>query len=138
MAAYGQILPKDILELPKYGCVNIHASLLPLYRGAAPVNWAVIRGETETGITIMQMDEGMDTGAILMQESISIDPKDTAGTVTEKLSDLGARLIGKALPLIEAGSLKPVRQGPCKGDACADPEEARRPHRLDNSGSGDP
>jgi methionyl-tRNA formyltransferase len=114
VAAYGQILPKDILELPKYGCVNIHASLLPLYRGAAPINWAIIRGETETGITIMQMDEGMDTGAILMQESMPIDPKDTAGTVTEKLSDLGAGLIGKALLLIKAGSLKPVLQDHAK------------------------
>lgn len=114
VAAYGQILPRDILGLPKYGCVNIHASLLPLYRGAAPINWAIINGETETGITIMQMDEGMDTGAILMQESMPIGPKDTAGTVTEKLSDLGARLIEKALPLIEAGTLRPVQQDHAK------------------------
>jgi methionyl-tRNA formyltransferase len=114
VAAYGQILPRDILGLPKYGCVNIHASLLPLYRGAAPINWAIINGETETGITIMQMDEGMDTGAILMQESMPIGPKDTAATVTEKLSDLGARLIEKALPLIEAGTLRPVQQDQAK------------------------
>jgi methionyl-tRNA formyltransferase len=110
VAAYGQILPKEILTLPKYGCVNIHASLLPLYRGAAPINWAIIRGEPETGITIMQMDEGMDTGAILVQEGIPIGPKDTAGTLAEKLSVLGAKMIASALPHIETGKLKPVQQ----------------------------
>jgi len=110
VAAYGQILPKDILVLPRFGCINIHASLLPLYRGAAPINWAIIRGERETGITIMQMDEGMDTGAVLMQESMPIDPGDTAGTLTEKLSVLGAKLIAAAMPLIEAGKLSPLAQ----------------------------
>jgi len=110
VAAYGQILPKEILMSPKYGCINIHASLLPLYRGAAPVNWAIIKGETQTGNTIMQMDEGMDTGAILLQGAIPVDPKDTAGTLTEKLSVLGAKLITDALPLIEAGKITPMEQ----------------------------
>jgi methionyl-tRNA formyltransferase len=110
VAAYGQILPKEILTLPKNGCINIHASLLPAYRGAAPINWAIIRGERETGNTIMQMDEGMDTGAILLQEAISIEPKDTAGTLMEKLSTLGAKLITATLPLIEAGKLTPEPQ----------------------------
>ncbi len=110
VAAYGQILPKEIIVLPKYGCVNIHASLLPLYRGAAPINWAIIRGEIRTGDTIMQMDEGMDTGAILLQEAISIDSNDTAGTLSVKLATLGAKLITTALPLIEAGTLTPVQQ----------------------------
>lgn len=110
VAAYGQILPKEILSLPKFGCINIHASLLPAYRGAAPINWAIIRGERETGNTIMQMDEGMDTGAILLQESIPISTEDTAGTLAEKLSALGAKLITQALPLIESGALKPVMQ----------------------------
>ncbi len=110
VAAYGQILPKDVLTLPQYGCINIHASLLPLYRGAAPINWAIIRGDKETGITIMQMDEGMDTGAILMQESVPIDPKDTAGTLADRLSTLGAKLIASALTLIAAGKLPPVAQ----------------------------
>ena len=110
VAAYGQILPKEILTLPKYGCINIHASLLPLYRGAAPINWAIIRGEARTGITIMRMDEGMDTGAILLQESIPIDPADTAGTMTGKLAVVGARLIVAALPLIAEGKLQPVAQ----------------------------
>jgi methionyl-tRNA formyltransferase len=110
VAAYGQILPKEILRLPKYGCINIHASLLPLYRGAAPINWAIIHGDARTGNTIMQMEEGMDTGAILLQEAIPIDPKDTAGTLMEKLSALGAKLITAALPLIEAGKLTPAPQ----------------------------
>jgi methionyl-tRNA formyltransferase len=110
VAAYGQILPREILTLPRYGCVNIHASLLPRYRGAAPINWAIVRGETETGITIMQMDEGMDTGAILLRESIPIDPDDTAGTLTEKLSRLGARLIPEALGGLESGMITPLTQ----------------------------
>ncbi|HUI44820.1 MAG TPA: methionyl-tRNA formyltransferase [Nitrospirota bacterium] len=105
VAAYGQILPNEILTLPKYGCINIHASLLPLYRGAAPINWAIMHGDAETGITIMQMDEGMDTGAMLLQESIPIGSKDTAGSMLEKLSSLGARLITEALPLIAAGRI---------------------------------
>jgi methionyl-tRNA formyltransferase len=110
VAAYGQILPAGILSLPRYGCLNIHASLLPLYRGAAPINWAIVRGETHTGITIMQMDEGMDTGGILLQERIPIEPQDTAGTLTNKLSLLGARLIIAALQGVGSGTLTPVPQ----------------------------
>ncbi len=114
VAAYGQILPKELLGLPRYGCVNIHASLLPAYRGAAPINWAIINGETRTGVTIMQMDEGMDTGAVLAQEGIPIDPRDTAGTLTEKLAELGSWLIVDALSHIEAGGLPAVPQDPDK------------------------
>jgi len=110
VAAYGQILPGGILTLPRYGCLNIHASLLPLYRGAAPINWAIVQGETHTGITIMQMDEGMDTGGILLQESIPIEPQDTAGTLSDKLSLLGARLIIAALQGVGSGTLTPVPQ----------------------------
>lgn len=110
VAAYGQILPQEILTLPKYGCINIHASLLPRYRGAAPITWALVRGETETGNTIMQMDQGMDTGPILLQERIPIDPRDTAGTLTEKLSLQGAKMITTALPLIASGKLLPTVQ----------------------------
>jgi len=110
VAAYGQILPKEILSLPKFGCINIHASLLPAYRGAAPINWAIIRGDRSTGITVMQMNEGMDTGDILMQESIPIGPEDTAGTLTGKLSILGAKLIAEAMPLLETGRLIPRQQ----------------------------
>jgi len=114
VAAYGQILPRELLALPKYGCVNIHASLLPAYRGAAPINWAIINGETQTGITIMQMDEGLDTGAILAQDSIPIGPRDTTGELTEKLSQIGSWLIVETLSRIEAGEIKPVSQDPGK------------------------
>jgi methionyl-tRNA formyltransferase len=101
VAAYGQILSQEILALPKYGCINIHASLLPAYRGAAPINWAIINGEARTGITIMQMDEGMDTGGILAQDSIPIGPDDTAGDLTAKLSEQGSWLIVDVLGRIE-------------------------------------
>ncbi len=114
VAAYGQILPREILSLPKHGCVNIHASLLPAYRGAAPINWAIIKGDTRTGVSIMQMDEGMDTGAVLAQESIPIAPRDTAGDLTQKLSELGSRLIVDTLSRIEAGGLAAVPQDPGK------------------------
>ena len=110
VAAYGQILPREVLALPKYGCVNIHASLLPAYRGAAPINWAIINGEARTGITIMQMDEGMDTGGILAQESIPIGPDDTAGDLTAKLSEQGSRLIIDILARLESGGLTAVPQ----------------------------
>ncbi len=114
VAAYGQILPKEIMTLPRFGCINIHASLLPFLRGAAPINWSIIRGDTATGNTIMQMDEGMDTGAILAQERIPIEQKDTAGALSGKLSVLGARMIVEALPLIEAGKLAPKEQDHAK------------------------
>lgn len=110
VAAYGQILPQEILTLPPFGCVNIHASLLPKYRGAAPVNWALIRGENETGITIMQMDEGMDTGGVLVQERVPIDAADTTGTLLEKLSSLGSRMIVHALERISQGTLPATAQ----------------------------
>ena len=114
VAAYGQILPQELLVLPKYGCVNIHASLLPAYRGAAPINWAIINGEERTGITIMQMDEGLDTGAVLLQESIPIGSRDIAGSLTEKLSELGSWLIVDALSRIEGGVLPAVPQDPAR------------------------
>lgn len=105
VAAYGRILPPAILDLPGFGCVNVHASLLPKYRGAAPLHWAVINGERETGITIMRMDEGMDTGAVLLKESVPIGEEDTVGTVHDSLSALGARLLVKALDLAGRGGL---------------------------------
>lgn len=114
VAAYGQILPKEILALPKFGCINIHASLLPLYRGAAPINWAIMNGDDETGITVMQMDEGMDTGPMLLQKSVPIGPKDTTGSMLEKLTLLGARLITEVLPLIADGSIVPRVQDDSK------------------------
>ena len=110
VAAYGRILPKEILSIPKYGCVNIHASLLPDYRGAAPIQWAVIDGRKETGITTMLMDEGLDTGDILAQSRVPLEPDETGGSLFEKLSAEGARLLTDTLPAVFAGKLHPVRQ----------------------------
>jgi methionyl-tRNA formyltransferase len=114
VAAFGQILSKEILDLPKYGCVNVHASLLPRYRGAAPIQWAVINGEEKSGVTIMQMDEGLDTGDMLLKEEVVIESKETADTLFDKLMECGARLIVKALPLIEEGKLVPEKQDDTK------------------------
>ena len=110
VAAFGQILSKEILELPQFGCVNIHASLLPKYRGAAPINQCIIDGEKETGITIMQMDAGIDTGDILAQKKVIIEDKETAETLFDKLSQAGAELIVEALPKIERGEITPFKQ----------------------------
>lgn len=98
--AYGQILSKKVLEIPKFGCINIHASLLPFYRGAAPIQWAIINGEKETGVTIMKMDIGLDTGDMIYKLKIQIEEKDNALTLHEKISDLGAKAIIEALPNI--------------------------------------
>ena len=103
VAAFGQILSKEILDLPQFGCINVHASLLPKYRGAAPIHWAVINGEAETGVTIMQMDEGLDTGDMLLTGKIKLEPEDTTGTVHDKLAGLGAVLLTEALEHIESG-----------------------------------
>lgn len=103
VVAYGQILKREILDIPKYGCINIHASLLPKYRGAAPINWAIINGEIETGITIMEMEEGLDTGDMILKESIDINPEDDYVTVHDKLSILGSQLIIKAMDDIMEG-----------------------------------
>ncbi len=108
--AFGQILPKDVLELPRYGCVNIHASLLPKYRGAAPIQWCVIDGEKETGITTMMMDVGLDTGDMLEKVVIPITDKETGGSLHDKLSAVGGRLILSTLKGLEDGTLKGTRQ----------------------------
>lgn len=110
VAAFGQILSEEILTMPKYGCVNIHASLLPKYRGAAPIQWAVINGETESGVTIMQMDSGIDTGDMLLKCVVPIDAKETGESLYDKLSKAGARLIVEALPKLEKGELIPEKQ----------------------------
>ncbi|MBS0150199.1 MAG: methionyl-tRNA formyltransferase [Nitrospira sp.] len=110
VAAYGRILHAPILQLPPMGCVNVHGSLLPKYRGAAPVQWAVINGETETGITTMLMDEGMDTGAMLLQEKLEILPEDTAGTLAPRLAALGGRLLIDTLTQLKSGTLVPTKQ----------------------------
>ena len=118
VAAFGQILSKEILDIPKFGCVNIHASLLPKYRGAAPIQQAIIDGEEKTGVTIMQMAIGMDTGDILIQREIPIDEEETGGGLFDKLSDLGAELIVDALPKIERGELTPVPQDEALATKC--------------------
>ncbi len=114
VAAYGKILPKSILDLPGHGCINVHSSLLPKYRGAAPINWAVINGEATTGVTTMLMDEGMDTGDILLNEEITINPDDTSQTLTESLSELGASLLIKTIEQLKTEGLKPVKQDDSK------------------------
>jgi methionyl-tRNA formyltransferase len=110
VAAYGRILPPAVLRLPRYGCINVHASLLPKYRGAAPIHRAIINGEKETGITTMMMDEGLDTGDILLQEAVPIAEEDTAGTLHDRLAKLGAEVLVKTLELLAAGKLTPRPQ----------------------------
>jgi methionyl-tRNA formyltransferase len=110
VAAFGQILRRDVLDLPRYGCINVHASLLPRWRGAAPINAAILHGDPETGITIMKMDAGLDTGPILSQRSIRLTRDDTAGSVTEKLSQIGAELLIETLPDYLSGKIQPVDQ----------------------------
>jgi methionyl-tRNA formyltransferase len=110
VAAFGKILPRVLLDLPPRGCVNVHASLLPKYRGAAPVQWAIAHGETVTGISLMRMEEGLDTGAVYSQESIPIDTKETGGSLTAKLATLGGALLGRHLPSLLEGTLKAVPQ----------------------------
>ena len=111
VAAFGQILPKSVLSLPKYGCINVHASLLPAYRGAAPIQWAILDGQKETGVTIMYMNEGLDTGDILLQKAIPIADDETGGSLHDRLAELGAEALTEALPKILDGSLEPVPQG---------------------------
>lgn len=110
VVAYGKILPPGILKLPSQGCVNVHASLLPKYRGAAPIQWAIIRGEERTGVTTMLMDEGLDTGDILLQEKLTISDDDTAETLGRRLSELGASLLLKTLQGIKEGTVTPAPQ----------------------------
>lgn len=110
VAAFGQILSQEILDMPKYGCLNIHASLLPKYRGASPIQSVILDGEEETGITIMQMDAGIDTGDMLLKKSIEIEPDDTYETLHDKLKALGGEAIVEALELLETGALVPEKQ----------------------------
>ena len=110
VVAYGRILPPSLLELPPLGCINVHGSLLPKYRGAAPIQWAVINGETEVGVTVMRMDAGMDTGDILLPASLSPDPEETAGSLFTKLADLGAATLRQALDLLRQDKLPPIPQ----------------------------
>lgn len=110
VAAYGRILPRQLLEIAPHGCINIHGSLLPAHRGAAPIQWAVINGDQQAGVTIMQMDEGMDTGDMLLTAAISPAEDETAGTLFDKLAKLGGEAILKALSLLKKGQLVPTKQ----------------------------
>lgn len=110
VVAFGQILPKDVLEAPRLGCVNVHASLLPKYRGAAPIQWAVINGDEESGVTTMLMDETLDTGDMLLVEKYKLAADETGGSLFDRLSDLGAELLIKTLDGLEAGTITPVKQ----------------------------
>lgn len=111
VVAYGKILPKEILEIPKYGCINVHASLLPKYRGAAPIQWAVLNGDKTTGVTTMYMDIGMDTGDILLKEETEIGEEETTGELWDRLSKIGGKLLIETLRKIEEGSIVRTKQG---------------------------
>ncbi len=110
VAAYGQILPRSLLDLPRAGCLNVHTSLLPKYRGAAPIQWAILNGDVQTGVTIMQMDMGLDTGPIVTQESTPILPEDNAQTLHDRLARLGAALLVRTIPTFIAGTIQPRPQ----------------------------
>ncbi len=110
VVAFGQILPKEILDIPRLGCVNVHASLLPKFRGAAPIQWSIIDGEEVTGVTTMLMDAGLDTGDMLLKAEIPVDPKETGGSLHDKLAAVGGELLEKTLIGLEAGTIVPEKQ----------------------------
>ncbi|MDD5998680.1 MAG: methionyl-tRNA formyltransferase [Lachnospiraceae bacterium] len=114
VVAFGQILPESILNIPKYGCINVHASLLPAYRGAAPIQWAVIDGLTESGVTTMYMEKGLDTGDIILQSKLSLAPDETGGSLFDKLAKEGAALLVKTLTMLEAGTATRTKQDDSK------------------------
>ena len=111
VVAFGQIIPQEIIDLPKFGCINVHGSILPKYRGAAPIQWAVIDGEKESGVTTMQMDAGLDTGDMLLKTIIPLEKEETGGSLFEKLSTAGAKLLIETLEKLEEGSIVPEKQG---------------------------
>ncbi|WP_283607442.1 methionyl-tRNA formyltransferase [Faecalispora anaeroviscerum] len=111
VVAYGKLLPKEVLQIPQHGCINVHASLLPKYRGAAPIQWAVINGDEVTGVATMQMDEGLDTGDILLTEETKISEDETSGELFDRLRELGARVLLETLRQLQAGTLKHRPQG---------------------------
>jgi methionyl-tRNA formyltransferase len=129
VAAYGQILPQAILDLPRLGCLNVHTSLLPKYRGAAPIQWAIANGETETGVTIMKMDEGLDTGDIVAQCRTPIRPEDDSATLHDRLARLGAELLAQTIPDYAAGKIQPAPQ-PAEGAGYA-PKIKKEDGRID-------
>ncbi len=129
VVAYGQILPRAVIDLPPHGTINVHASLLPLYRGAAPIQWAIVRGETETGVTTMLIDEGLDTGPTLLSRTTPIGADETAADLEPRLARLGAQVLLDTLRAVEAGTLKPVPQDAAR--ATLAPIIAKEEGRLD-------
>ncbi len=111
VVAYGKILPEEILQIPQYGCINVHGSLLPKYRGAAPIQWAILNGDSLTGITTIYMDKGMDTGDMILKEEVEIGEDETTGELWERLSKIGAKLLVKTLREIENGTVNRIKQG---------------------------
>ncbi len=111
VVAYGKIIPKEILEIPKYGCVNVHPSLLPKYRGSAPIQWAILNGDKETGVSTMYLDEGMDSGDIILQTKVNIDKNETSGELWDRLSKIGADLLVETLEKIENKTAPRIKQG---------------------------
>ena len=132
--AFGQILPKSILELTPYGCINVHASLLPKYRGAAPIQWAIIEGESVTGVTTMQMDEGLDTGDMIMKTEVPITEDETGETLHDKLASAGAELCVKTLKALEDGTAVHEKQGESPHSLCENAHERTREYRLGSAG----
>lgn len=116
VVAFGQILPKSVLDMPRYGCINVHSSLLPAYRGAAPMQWTIINGETKTGVTTMYMDEGIDTGDILLQEETPIYDDETGGSLHDRLAEMGANLLIKTLKGIEDNTITRIKQDDSKSN----------------------
>ena len=129
VAAYGRILPDWMLAAPRLGCINVHSSLLPKYRGAAPINWAIAGGEQETGVTIMQMDTGLDTGAMLLQGRTAIGERETTAELTPRLAELGAALLVETLAKLERGELTPIPQN--DADATLAPILKREDGQID-------
>ncbi len=136
VAAYGRILGPDLLRLAPLGAINVHGSLLPRWRGAAPIQWAVASGDRETGVTIMQMDEGLDTGDLLLQRTLAIGPGDTAETLSARLASLGGEALTEALVGLERGSLVPVPQDPAQVTLARILDPGGRPGRLVAAGAG--
>ena len=133
VTAYGQILPKEVLELPEYGCINIHASLLPRYRGAAPINWVLLNGETETGVTSMQMNEGLDTGDMLIKRVTPIGENETYQELYSRLADMGGEVLTETLDALENGTLSPEKQD--DSVSCYSPMIRKEMSALDFTGA---
>ncbi|MBQ7039123.1 MAG: methionyl-tRNA formyltransferase [Clostridia bacterium] len=129
VAAYGKILPPFVIHYPKFGCINIHASLLPKYRGAAPIHWCLINGEKKTGVTIMQMDEGLDTGDMLYKAEYTIEETDTTGILFDKMATLGGKALNEALDLMFEGKLVPEKQN--EKETCYSPMIEKAFCRID-------